>query len=203
MEAPTCTSTRAGTCAYRSEPNRDGNVQSVSDLIECPGHSNGTNAARSNPYGWERAERCEPNNRGERRIVLDRPYPNGFNPFGYGRSKISAVEIVRLGFDRVKILTRSNPPFGYDRFPYRARRYGNALQVDKSAKSLERGDVFKIFIFDRFFRRKIAEIVEISESIKIPSFWSESQNFKRGARDRTYRTVHSIPSSPFLRQNFR
>ena len=98
---------------------------------------------------------------------------------------------------------RIRAPFGYDRFPYRARRYGNALQVDKSAKSLERGDVFKIFIFDRFFRRKIAEIVEISESIKIPSFWSESQNFKRGARDRTYRTVRSIPSSPFLRQNFR
>ena len=72
-------------------------------------HSNGTNAAWSNPYGWERAERCEPNNRGERRIVLDRSYPNGLNPLGYDRSKISAVEIVRLGFDRVKILTRSNP----------------------------------------------------------------------------------------------
>ena len=79
VDAPACTGTRAGTCAYRREPNLDGNVQSVSDPIECPGHSNGTNAARSNPYGWERAERCEPNNRGERRIVLDRPYPNGFN----------------------------------------------------------------------------------------------------------------------------
>ena len=126
--------------------------------------------------------------------------------FWTGRNRTGSTRSDTTGpkFPRLKSYgARIRAPFGYDRFPYRARRYGNALQVDKSAKSLERGDVFKIFIFDRFFRRKIAEIVEISESIKIPSFWSESQNFKRGARDRTYQTVRSIPSSPFLRQNFR
>ena len=51
--------------------------------------------------------------------------------------------------------------FGFDQFLYRARRYGKALQVYKSAKSLGRGAGVNFLIFDRFLGVKISLALKI------------------------------------------